>query len=91
MTEQAAPRPWTYHEPDYVFRDANGLWITFHPKVGAEVIRAVNSHDALLAALEDCTGRFWACLIAAKTDVEYADIAVEKYHAVIALAKGETP
>ena len=48
----------------------------------------MNAHDALVAALVECAGKFRACLIDHGTDPEYADIAVAKY---LALARGDAP
>lgn len=47
------------------------------PEVWAEV-------DALREALKECAKRLRNAIIAGGTDEEYADIAVERYHALLA-------
>ena len=57
----------------------------------ALIVCAVNAHEALVKALTDCTERLRKCFVSSGCDPEYADIAVEKYRAALALARGETP
>ena len=56
----------------------------------ALIVRAVNAHEDLVKALADCTERLRRCLVSSGSDPEYADIAVQKYHAALALARGDS-
>lgn len=54
----------------------------------ALIVRAVNSHDKLVAELAMLVRKFKACLINGGTDEEFADEAVKSAMAALAEAKG---
>lgn len=51
------------------------------------IVRAVNSHAALLAALKQAADRLELCAIASGSDREFAAIAVKAYRDLIATAE----
>jgi hypothetical protein len=68
-----------------------GKQVADNPPAHIEVtqLRAVN--DELVSALEECSRRLRTAVIAGGTDEEYADIAVERYVRLLALARPAAP
>lgn len=56
--------------------------------LAAEVRRLRAHHDELAAALADATERLKSVMVKNGTDAEFAEIAVSRYRAVIAKARG---
>lgn len=87
------PTPWTYDEAGAMYDSAGFLVIDHFEATGDDIarkvdafrliVRAVNSHDALVEALENMIGEF------CNTNFDRA-YSYKKAVAALALAKGET-
>jgi hypothetical protein len=78
----------------YVLTPHNRVGIAVQPAFSDDTnaeanARLIAAAPDMFEALTDCAKRLRLCIIAGGTDEEYADIAVEKYHTVLAKARGE--
>ena len=98
MSDKHTPTPWTYEcgsDGAVVYKDDAGT-IAHVPddlicsEANAQmIVAAVNSHAALVEALEECADRLERCATASGTHSEISAIAVKKYRDLLKLARGD--
>lgn len=87
MSDQSMPRPWREYGSGYTsIKDAEGNTVALAPIKQARslIVRAVNSHDALLAACEAVMDYSFAH----EPEYDFADV-MKQVKAAVALAESE--
>lgn len=80
-TDQATPRPWHYHpQHEAVLQDSTGLVIaTVHiAEARPLIVRAVNAHDELVAALAELSDWAYGATIGGPARVARARVILAK-------------